>query len=324
MDPLLDDDGGILTDGVDIEKKLFSTFFESKHISVGNFDDVFYETVNTMYENIKANNFEIENPSEIQQKLNEEITIKDLKWAIKNTECGGKSVDNHGMHPKMLHSFAHNTLKLLQKLFNCCLDKGDWVWNTAKVIFLKKDGKDSYAVPGAYRPISISSYIGKLLEKIFAARLTIFLEKHKIFDPNQEGFTVNRNTIRYLNRLHLEIKSDLLQNNTVIGLFVDFEKAFENVDVVLTPTAPSAAFAIGEKMDDPIAMYLNDIFTVPASMAGLPGSSVPAGLSEEGLPLGLQLIGRPFEEGLLLNTAKLLESAADFSTAPAWRAGSWV
>ena len=129
----------------------------------------------------------------------------------------------------MLHSFAHNTLKLLQKLFNCCLDKGDWVWNTAKVIFLKKDGKDSYAVPGAYRPISISSYIGKLLEKIFAARLTIFLEKHKIFDPNQEGFTVNRNTIRYLNRLHLEIKSDLLQNNTVIGLFVDFEKAFDSV-----------------------------------------------------------------------------------------------
>lgn len=104
----------------------------------------------------------------------------------------------------------------------------------------------------------------------------------------------------------------------------DFEKAFENVDVVLTPTAPSAAFAIGEKMDDPIAMYLNDIFTVPASMAGLPGISVPAGLSEEGLPLGLQLIGRPFEEGLLLNTAKLLESAAGFSTAPAWRAGSWV
>ncbi|MDP6927661.1 MAG: Asp-tRNA(Asn)/Glu-tRNA(Gln) amidotransferase subunit GatA, partial [Rhodospirillales bacterium] len=70
----------------------------------------------------------------------------------------------------------------------------------------------------------------------------------------------------------------------------EFQKTFEKVDVLLTPTAPSAAFAIGEKMDDPVAMYLNDVFTVPASLAGLPGISVPSGLSEEGLPLGLQMI----------------------------------
>ncbi len=96
----------------------------------------------------------------------------------------------------------------------------------------------------------------------------------------------------------------------------DFDEAFESVDVVLTPTAPSAAFTIGEKMDDPIAMYLNDVFTVPASMAGLPGISVPAGLSEEGLPLGLQLIGRAFDEETLLRAAEVLESAAGFDAAP--------
>ena len=96
----------------------------------------------------------------------------------------------------------------------------------------------------------------------------------------------------------------------------DFDEAFEAVDVVLTPTAPSAAFTIGEKMDDPIAMYLNDVFTVPASMAGLPGISVPAGLSEEGLPLGLQLIGRAFDEETLLRAAEVLESAAGFDAAP--------
>ncbi|QRN78910.1 MAG: Asp-tRNA(Asn)/Glu-tRNA(Gln) amidotransferase subunit GatA, partial [Nocardiopsis sp. BM-2018] len=72
----------------------------------------------------------------------------------------------------------------------------------------------------------------------------------------------------------------------------DFQAAFEQVDAILTPTAPSAAFRVGEKMDDPVAMYLNDVFTVPSSLAGLPAMSVPAGLSAEGLPLGLQVIGR--------------------------------
>ncbi|MCH6590079.1 MAG: Asp-tRNA(Asn)/Glu-tRNA(Gln) amidotransferase subunit GatA [Proteobacteria bacterium] len=96
----------------------------------------------------------------------------------------------------------------------------------------------------------------------------------------------------------------------------DFRRAFETVDVLLTPTAPSAAFAIGEKMDDPIAMYLNDVFTVPASLAGLPAISVPAGLSAGGLPLGLHLIGRPFDEETVLRAAHALEAAAGFDARP--------
>ena len=77
----------------------------------------------------------------------------------------------------------------------------------------------------------------------------------------------------------------------------DFDEAWKSVDVVLTPTTPSPAFGFGEKTGDPIAMYLEDIFTVTVNMAGLPGISVPAGLSREGTPLGLQLIGKPFDEG---------------------------
>ncbi|MCY3981904.1 MAG: amidase family protein, partial [Alphaproteobacteria bacterium] len=80
--------------------------------------------------------------------------------------------------------------------------------------------------------------------------------------------------------------------------------------------APTAAFPLGEKMDDPIAMYLNDIFTVPASLAGLPAISVPAGLDHTGLPLGLQLIGRPFDEATVLRAAKALEAAAGFDAEP--------
>ena len=101
----------------------------------------------------------------------------------------------------------------------------------------------------------------------------------------------------------------------------DFREAFKQVDVVLTPTAPSPAFGIGEMMDDPIAMYLNDVFTVPASLAGLPAMSVPAGLSSDGLPLGLQLIGRPFDEETVLRAGGFLETAAQFTAKPAWLEG---
>ena len=96
----------------------------------------------------------------------------------------------------------------------------------------------------------------------------------------------------------------------------DFEQAFEKCDVILTPTAPSAAFAIGEKMDDPLAMYLNDVFTVPINLAGLPGISVPAGLTADGLPLGLQVIGRAFDEETMIRAAGVLETAAAVTAKP--------
>ncbi|MDP1910970.1 MAG: amidase family protein, partial [Hyphomicrobium sp.] len=89
-----------------------------------------------------------------------------------------------------------------------------------------------------------------------------------------------------------------------------FDTAWKSVDVVLTPTTPSPAFGFGEKTGDPIAMYLEDIFTVTVNMAGLPGISVPAGLSGEGTPLGLQLIGKPFDEATLFRAAQAIEDAA--------------
>ena len=95
----------------------------------------------------------------------------------------------------------------------------------------------------------------------------------------------------------------------------DFEQAFEACDVILTPTAPSPAFAFGAKAD-PIAMYLNDVFTVPASLAGLPAMSVPAGLSASGLPLGLQIIGRPLDELGVLDAGLAIERAAAFTARP--------
>ena len=101
----------------------------------------------------------------------------------------------------------------------------------------------------------------------------------------------------------------------------DFTEVFEKVDALLTPTAPSAAFAQGENMDDPIKMYLNDVFTVPANLAGVPAISVPAGLDANGLPLGLQVIARSFDEETMFAAAATLERAAGFSALPTLRAG---
>jgi aspartyl-tRNA(Asn)/glutamyl-tRNA(Gln) amidotransferase subunit A len=96
----------------------------------------------------------------------------------------------------------------------------------------------------------------------------------------------------------------------------DFIKAYEKCDVLLTPTTPSAAFELGKNIEDPLKMYLNDVFTVTVNLAGLPGISVPAGLDASGLPLGLQLIGKAFGEEELLRTAAVLEEAAGFDAQP--------
>ena len=98
----------------------------------------------------------------------------------------------------------------------------------------------------------------------------------------------------------------------------DFEDVFaQGIDSILTPATPSSAFALGQKFDDPVQMYLNDVFTVTVNLAGLPGIAVPTGADREGLPLGLQLIGKPWEEGALMNTAQVLEDAAGFVSKPA-------
>lgn len=97
----------------------------------------------------------------------------------------------------------------------------------------------------------------------------------------------------------------------------DFNEVFKKVDVLLVPTAPTAAFAMGENQNDPVSMYLNDVFTIPASLAGLPALSLPSGLSSKGLPLGLQLIGRAFDEETVLSTAYALEGQLGFNQLPA-------
>ena len=96
----------------------------------------------------------------------------------------------------------------------------------------------------------------------------------------------------------------------------DFTEAFKKIDAILTPTTPGSAFGVGEKMDDPIAMYLNDVITVPASLAGLPAISVPAGLDKDKLPIGLQIVGRPFDEQTVFQIAEVIEKSSGINFDP--------
>ena len=100
----------------------------------------------------------------------------------------------------------------------------------------------------------------------------------------------------------------------------DFDTAYETVDAILTPATPTAAFPVGRKVDDPVTNFLNDVFTVPANLAGLPGMAVPAGLNADGLPLGLQILGRPFDEATLYSIGRVIEDAAAFDAVPSRRA----
>lgn len=99
-------------------------------------------------------------------------------------------------------------------------------------------------------------------------------------------------------------------------IYEDFVNAYKQCDVILTPTAPSAAFAVGENDDDPLKMYMNDVFTIPASLAGIPGMAVPAGLDSKGLPLGLQILGRPWDEETVFRVSDFIEKASAFTAIP--------
>jgi hypothetical protein len=224
IDPLISDSNDLLTDTKDIENCLFSVFFEGKHLINGDFDDIFYHEVTNLYELVL--NEEPEMDEVLDTHLNGYITRAEILKAIKSN---GKSVDNSNFHPNMFKHLGNNALALLEKLFNLCLSTRKWVWEGAEVIFLRKDGKDSYSKPGSYRPICITAYIGKLLESILARRIEALLLSKNLTDPDQEGFSAHRNAIRYLSRLHLGISADKEKCLTVLCLFIDFEKAFDSV-----------------------------------------------------------------------------------------------
>lgn len=229
VDPLIDDNGALLTENDKIDQCLFSTFFEGKHLIEGDFDDTFYQEINNIYDQIMLDEYEDGSTEEHVRdihELNRDITTPEI---LKSIRTSGKSADNFNFHPAMFRHLGDKAINMLQKLFNLCLRKHEWVWEGAEVIFLRKDRKDSYSKPGSYRPICNTSYIGKLLEGIISIRIELLLLQTQQTDPDQEGFSSGKNTIRYLSRLSLEIEADREKHLTTLCLFIDFEKAFDSV-----------------------------------------------------------------------------------------------
>ena len=224
VEALVKDVGSVINHNAKIEEILFETFFKGKHIvdNQSSFDAQFFEDTNNLCKSIINNEFTNANDNkdkfQYSSALYNPILEQEVRSTIKDNKSAAGSFDNCKVHPLMLKHLDSDTIYALTRLFNFRLRNDKWLWNSSNIIFLKKDGKDSYRKPGSYRPISISSYIGKLFEKILVDRLDQYLLKVGILDANQEGFSNDRSTVRYLHRLTAGIKGDIRKRLTVLTL----------------------------------------------------------------------------------------------------------
>jgi exonuclease III len=228
-------DGGILhTETSQKEETLYQSFFSGNHMKNGNFDASFGTKVDKEYSTILQSCYKSneDNPSALNDNpsaLNESIRMEELIQSIKALKSSAKSFDIDDLHPTIIKQLPRSAIVSLLTLFNLTLDTGIWAWDTSNVTFIKKTGKDNYMKPGSYRPITISSYIGKLLEKIIEQRLRKFCELNGILDEEQEGFRSKRNTSRYLYKMISRLDESKRKKMTTLLLCIDFSKAFDSV-----------------------------------------------------------------------------------------------
>ena len=140
-----------------------------------------------------------------------------------------KSFDPDQLHPSMIKRLPPTVVNILHKIFNLCLTQGIWIWDSSNVIFLKKVGKSNYMKAGSYRPITMASFVGKIMERILERRLRQHCEFYDLLDDEQEGFRAGRNTTRYLYKLVANLKEAQRRKFTTFLLCLDFEKAFDSV-----------------------------------------------------------------------------------------------
>ena len=220
------------------EELLFNTFFGGKHLNKAEFDNNHYNQIMEEVNDLKENNFHIiddcrdtpENGHE-DDITNGKITIDEIIWSISKQKCSNKSKDGVNIHPKMLKHLPKHALSLLCIIYNSVLDSGNWEWKESFITFIKKSDKPSYMCPGAYRPLAISPYIGKILERILDKRLRHYCGLENIIDEAQEGFLPDKNTTRYLYKMMSCLHEVKRRKMTALLLLIDFEKAFDSVSV---------------------------------------------------------------------------------------------
>ena len=231
------------------ENVLFNEFFSGAHLEGSNFDAKFKDNINQCYNTLIDCKMEVSpevdhiftktksylptrqviGSQSSEDSINAEITLEEIEQAIQDQKSGAKTTDGYEVNPIMLKYLGTRAKKVLIDIFNLSLETGSWYWKKQDVCFLKKPGKASYLDPGAYRPICISSYIGKLFEKILEKRLRYHCNLHDILDDTQEGFCPNRSTTRYLFKLLSNLEEAKKKKLTSMVLLLDFQKAFDSV-----------------------------------------------------------------------------------------------
>ena len=219
--PLKKANGALAITETEIAEELQETFFEGRHLQEQVFDQEHFATVSVTAKNLGT---DVENV----HHLDDEITMPELEKEIKNLPRS-TAFDTDNIHVSMLKHFGPKMKQSLLNFFNDCYRSANWPWKTSKVIFIKKAGKANYTSSSSYRPLTISSHVGKLFERILNKRLKIFLENNLLIEEEQEGFREKRSSVRSLYRMQLEIEEVLRTKTCGALLNIDLEKAFDSV-----------------------------------------------------------------------------------------------
>ena len=239
---LIDDNGILVTADEEKDNIMFEAFYTGKHLQGQSVNAEHDFEINTKYHCI-LNEIEDNSHESIgKTELNQEITNGEIFAAIKKQDTNDKAMDLDGIHPCLLKQLGPAAILTLNLIFNNVLQNGNWIWKKSLTTFIRKEGKKSYMKPGSYRPISISSYFGKILERVIDNRLRKFMSQEEFVDEDQEGFTSGRSTTRYLFRLLANLCEVKRQKLTCIILFLDFEKAFDSVYI---PSLITKLFGMG-------------------------------------------------------------------------------
>ena len=224
--PLKSSDGRLCFSPHEKSKVLMDTFFSGRHLKEEFFDNTFCESMN---KNLRMINDLEKNENYGNEWYNREITLDELDEVLDRLRNSSSSLDDDNLHPKMIVFSGPYFRRVLITLFNRCLVTSKWPWPEARALFIKKPSKPDYTDPSAYRPLSITSHIGKIFERILNKRLTCYLMKNQLIDQEQEGFLANRNTTRSLFRLKIEHDNLKMQKKVAALINLDLEKAFDSV-----------------------------------------------------------------------------------------------
>ena len=213
------------------EKLMFETFFTGRHLKSQEVDKEHNRDMLSEYSSIMEEKDKMANEREAisSTDLDCEITEQEIRDCINRQQVEDKSTDFNNIHPLVLKNLGPAAISSLHLLFNWALDNEKWIWDLSYVTFIRKQYKSTYCKPGSYRPLSISSYMGKLLERILDTRLRNYFQSKGEIDDDQEGFRQGRSTVRYLFRMLGSLTEIKRQKLACIILFIDFEKAYDSV-----------------------------------------------------------------------------------------------